>query len=104
MNKRIKRKIEKRRREKVLQVLDLALQVNGLNERSQKKTGNLPTVFFYFAGHVANIEIDIHKNGWNSMESNLYDSYKFYTDDRQFDENVRDISGNLKSILNSTKI
>ena len=65
MNKRMKNKIEKRRRQQICKVLDLCLQINGLQESNRKCTGNHPTVFFNFSGHVASVGVDVHENGWD---------------------------------------
>lgn len=46
MKKRLEKKVEKRKREQIHRLLDLALDINGLEPRSQTITGNLPTVFF----------------------------------------------------------
>ena len=60
MKKRLEKKMEKRKREQIHRLLDLALDINGLEPREQKVTGNLPTVFFDFSGHVG--RISIHTN------------------------------------------
>ena len=75
MNKRMKNKIEKRRRQQVCEVLDLCLQINGLQESKKKRTGNHPTTFFMFSGHVALVEVDVHEHGWDSE----WDSRKEYS-------------------------
>lgn len=74
MNKRMKNKIEKRRRQQICKVLDLCLQINGLQESKKKRTGNHPTTFFMFSGHVALVEVDVHEHGWDSE----WDSRKEY--------------------------
>ncbi len=61
MKKRLKRKIEKRRRAEVHRVLDLVLDINGLGKRREKLTGNLPTAFFNFSGHVACIYVRVFR-------------------------------------------
>ena len=66
MNKRMKNKIEKRRRQQICKVLDLCLQINGLQESKKKYTGDHPTAFFRFSGHVALVEVDVHEHGWSS--------------------------------------
>ena len=48
MKKRLEKKVEKQKREQIHRLLDLALDINGLEHRSQTITGNLPTVFFEF--------------------------------------------------------
>lgn len=64
MKKRLSKKVEKLKRQKIHELLDLALDINGLGERRQKTTGNLPTVFFEFMGHVAWVNVDVCSNGW----------------------------------------
>lgn len=66
MNKRMKKKAEKRKRKQIHELLDLVLDINGLELRDQSITGNLPTVFFDFSGHVGRIDIRIYQAGWAS--------------------------------------
>ena len=40
MNQRLKRKIEKRRRQKICEALDLCLQINGLQASDREYTGD----------------------------------------------------------------
>lgn len=69
MNKRLQKKTEKRRRQEIHKVLDLVLDINGLDRRDQEFTGNLPTAFFSFSGHVATTYVDIHPQGWRRGEN-----------------------------------
>ena len=50
MNQRLKRKIEKRRRQKICEALDLCLQINGLQASDREYTGDHPTVLYDLAG------------------------------------------------------
>ena len=45
------------------QIADLMYKINS-TPTEQETTGNLPTVFFEFSGHVCQVEISIHLNGW----------------------------------------
>ena len=65
MNKRLKNKNEKRRRQQICKALDLCLQINGLQTSKQEFTGDHPTAFFNFSGHVALVEVCVYKNGWS---------------------------------------
>ena len=65
MRDRLRKKAEKRKREQIHRLLDLALDINGLKPRKQAITGNLPTVFFKFSGHVGWVDIQIHSAGWD---------------------------------------
>ena len=69
MNKRIKRKKVKLERSKIHDVLDLVLDVNGLEERTREKTGNKPTAFFEYAGHINTVTTALYLNGWHAMAS-----------------------------------
>lgn len=64
MNRRMKKKVEKRKRKQIHELLDLVLDVNGLEPREQSITGNLPTVFFEFSGHVGRVSVRIYSTGW----------------------------------------
>ena len=55
---------EEENRRKLHELLDIVLDGNGLGERSQAKTGTLPTLFFRYSGHVASVDIDLCSNGW----------------------------------------
>lgn len=83
MNQRAKKKAEKNKRRKFTELLDLALQANGLENRTRKESGNLPTVFFEFSGHVSWITVQVHPNGWESYAP--YKEVTVYTDQR-YDE------------------
>lgn len=78
MNRRTKKKAEKRMRAKVHKVVDLVLDINGLCPRRRSETGDKPTAFMCFSGHVAGISVDICKNGWSDdiekydMSVNVY--------------------------------
>lgn len=84
MNNRMRNKQEKKKRQAVNEIFDLALQVNGLTDRRQKVTGNLPTVFVWFAGHVSNLNVQVYVNGWEEnvgpqKEFTIHtDSFKLY--------------------------
>ena len=79
MNKRMNNKIEKRRRQQICKVLDLCLQINGLQKSKKECTGNHPTAFFKFYGHVALVEVDVHEHGWDP-EWDSHKEYRAYID------------------------
>lgn len=64
MKDRQKKKVETRRREPIHRMLDLVLDINGLKERKQEITGNLPTAFFEFCGHTCRVAADVCSSGW----------------------------------------
>ena len=56
--------MDKKIREDVLKLMDIALAINGGEKRSQERTGNKPTVFVRFSGHVNDIEVDVYPQGY----------------------------------------
>lgn len=44
----------------------LCMDINTLAPRKQDVSGDLPTMFFKFNGHIGTFQIDIHLNGWYS--------------------------------------
>ena len=69
MNKRLKNKAEKRRRQQICEALELCLQINGLQESDQEFTGNHPTAFLRFTGHVASLDVSVFRQGWKRWSS-----------------------------------
>lgn len=93
MNKRLKNKIEKRRRQQICEALDLCLQINGLQKSDQEFTGNHPTAFLRFAGHIERLDVNIYRQGWKPRTS--YDEMDAYITDPA---EVNQIIGQLKKL------
>lgn len=64
VKKRLKKKKEKIVRREIHNLLDAILDINGIAERKQEVSGNLPTAFFEFSGHVALAHFFIYDRGW----------------------------------------
>ncbi|MDO5418301.1 MAG: hypothetical protein Q4F29_13975 [Lachnospiraceae bacterium] len=64
MNDRLRKKRESQKRKDIHKILDLVLDINGMQASQQKVTGNHPTAFLDFAGHIGILTIDVRKNGW----------------------------------------
>lgn len=64
MNKRAKKKAEARRRAQIHRILDLVLDINGMQASWNEETGSHPTAFLYIYGHTGKIESEIHRTGW----------------------------------------
>lgn len=71
MKKRLSKKAEKLKRANIHKMLDLALDINGLQGSMQALTGNHPTAFFKMSGHTAGACVRVFPNGWNK-ETNFY--------------------------------
>lgn len=65
MNQRLKRKIEKRRRQQICEALDLCLQINGLQKSRREITGDHPTVIMHFWGHTGTVNGSFYASGWS---------------------------------------
>ncbi len=55
---------EQEKAEKIMELIWMGLQTNGMEGRRREVTGCLPTVFGNLWGHTGEIEIDVCKNGW----------------------------------------
>ena len=64
MNKRISKKKERAIRKEIHRLLDLVLDINGLGSRCKEETGDLPTAFFRFSGHIGTVEAHVYDKGW----------------------------------------
>lgn len=84
--KKIETKIEKRKRELLHHILDIVLDINGLEVRTQEKTGDKPTAFMAVSGHVAGVRAEICPNGWCREE------HSSYTQECYFDNSVARLS------------
>lgn len=65
MKKRLAKKIEKMRRKKIHEALEMVLEINTTQKRAQDITGRKPTAFFSFSGHVADVDVSVYQNGWS---------------------------------------
>jgi hypothetical protein len=97
MKKRLEKKVEKMRRKKVHEILEMVLEINTTHPRQREYTGTLPTAFFEFSGHVSRLYVYIDKDGWNN-NSNFYDPDRITKDvGIEFDE-MEDLTRTLKDI------
>ena len=85
MTKKVLRNQQKEAREIVKQIFDLALAINS-NCTRRETTGEKPTVFVGFSGHIAGVHIEICCKGWDSEEDDdsLVLSYLVYLGDEMF--------------------
>lgn len=98
MKKRIVKKIEKKRREAIHKVLDLVLDVNGLEERKREVTGDKPTAFFGFSGHTAGITVGVFKNGW--VAGNEEDWYLTHYLGQDYGDSLESVVRKLAEVAN----
>lgn len=77
MRKRLEKKVEKMRRKKVHEILEMVLEINGTHSRQRELTGNKPTAFFCFSGHTAGVTVNVYNDGWDywNSSSHVMESY-----------------------------
>ncbi len=61
-------RVESIRRFRVLEIMEMVLKINGTTPTNREMTGNKTTVFAEFSGHIAEVEVHIHTNGWSAGE------------------------------------
>jgi len=76
-----RRRTEYGRREGFHRLLDLVLDINGVEARKRSVSGNLPTAFFSFHGHTASAGIRIYFQGWGGATLPDYEEDIWDTDD-----------------------
>lgn len=61
-------KTEAKRRAQIHKIINLCLDINGIQETNQRCTGSRPTAFFRFSGHVGMMDIDVSPHGYCARE------------------------------------
>lgn len=82
------------KREKILQICRLAMKLNS-EATHQKITGDKPTVFFYFSGHISMINVRIYTKGWKADNRPEIEYDLFLNGD---EEPINECLGVLKSL------
>ena len=87
MEKKLLRNQQEEARKIVKQIFNLALAINS-NCTLKETTGEKPTVFVNFSGHIAGVEVNIHPTGWDDGAYEEDDApvirYTIYLDDVSF--------------------
>lgn len=67
---------------KVSKIIELAIILNP-SPTNKDDTGNKPTVFVQFSGHISILSVFIYGNGWDANdEYNSYQMYRIRLDDK----------------------
>lgn len=81
MTKKVLRNQQKEAREIAKQIFNLAVAINS-NCTTKETTGEKPTVFVGFSGHIAGVDISIHRNGWGALDDESHITrYSIYLGD-----------------------
>ena len=66
MNQRLKRKIEKRRRQQICERRWICVcRSMGCRKAKKELTGNHPTAIMHFWGHIGMVDGDFYASGWS---------------------------------------
>ena len=82
--------------EKVLEIMAVALEFNG-KPTKQELTGNKPTIFVDFAGHVCELDVGIYMDGWSSSANK--DVKQMYLDSPSVAKELETTLTDLKTII-----
>lgn len=85
MAKKVLKEQQQETRGIVKQIFDLGLAINS-NCTQRETTGEKPTVFVSFSGHIAGVHVEIYCKGWDSEvdDDSLVLSYMVYLGDEMF--------------------
>lgn len=81
------------------EILDLVLDINGCDSRKKELTGDKPTAFFKFSGHVACIEVEVIRTGWKVGRKSDF-SLKAYLDEESLGDSLEYIKRTLQEVKN----
>ena len=98
MKKRLEKKVEKIRRKKVHEILEMVLEINGTYSRQRALTGNKPTAFFYFSGHTAGVAVNVYNDGWSSGNSSDH-AMGAYIDAHIKGAELTDLKNEIKNVM-----
>lgn len=98
MKKRLEKKVEKMRRKKVHEILEMVLEINGTHSRQRELTGNKPTVFFSFFGHTTGVTVNVYSDGWayNRLSNHRMEAY---IDAHIKDAELTDLKNEIKNVM-----
>lgn len=82
------------------EILDLVLDINSCDSRKKELTGDKPTAFFEFSGHVACIKTEVIKTGWEAWGLNGEGTLRF---EAYLDEDLGDSLEYIKRKLQEVK-
>lgn len=97
MKKRLEKKVEKMRRKKVHEILEMVLEINTTHPRSFDRTGDKTTASFMFSGVVASVDASIYRDGWDFGKKMDFFAHAYI--DASFEGlRIEDIKSKLKDI------
>lgn len=58
--------VEQEKMDKIMELIRLAIEINGMDCRKQDTTGKLPTSFAWYSGHASLVDFSVCRDGWFS--------------------------------------
>lgn len=59
---------ERERFKYMVRIQALCLEINGISERRKAVSGDMPTTFFSFNGHIAGFDVAVAEKGWGNED------------------------------------
>lgn len=92
MNERIKNK--------VLEIMALAVEFNNTATKTEL-TDDKPTFFVNFSGHICELEVNIHPEGWSRDKTDKTKYLETYLDKYNAEENLDSILSEMKNTISN---
>lgn len=91
------------KRKKLHEILDLVIDVNGLEERDRRKTGNLPTVFMGFSGHIGALSVETINKGYYPYIEKDFHTYAYFDEKSTLSDNFEEDAEKIIEYLEGLK-
>lgn len=90
---------DEEKKKKIHKILELVFEVNEIKQKTRDLTGDKPTLFFEYAGHINSITVSANEHGWvPGEEKEYYESICFdFADSEDRIKAVIDYLQGLKS-------
>ena len=83
---------------KVLEIMALAVEFNN-TETTTELTDDKPTFFVDFSGHICELEVHIHPEGWSRDKIDKVKYLETYLDKYNAEENLDNILNEMKNTI-----
>ena len=83
---------------KVLEIMALAVEFNNTATKTEL-TGDKPTFFVYFSGHVCLLHVHVYPEGWSEDKIGKVKCLETYLDKYNAEENLDNILNEMKKAI-----
>lgn len=89
--------------QKTIKIVEIAMMLN--SEPTQKEiSGNKPTIFVEFMGHIGGVTVTIHSNGWQSDERSDYSWFITFDKEKRAKNQLDEVIAKLTELDKIWKI